>query len=51
MLAFQNDKSADVRKFLVGFMEEAWYDIICRKSKVIEKSNVKFPTVVIDAFM
>ena len=24
VLQFQNDKSADVRKFVVGFIEEAW---------------------------
>lgn len=25
MLAFQNDKSIEVRKFVIGFIEEAWY--------------------------
>ncbi len=24
MLAFQNDRSFDVKKFVVGFIEEAW---------------------------
>lgn len=24
MLAFQNDKSIEVRKFVIGFIEEAW---------------------------
>jgi symplekin len=24
VLGFQNDRSADVRKFIVGFIEEAW---------------------------
>lgn len=25
MMAFQSDRSVDVRKFVVGFLEEAWY--------------------------
>ena len=24
MMAFQSDRSVDVRKYVVGFMEEAW---------------------------
>ena len=25
IVAFQTDRSAEVRKYVVGFMEEAWY--------------------------
>ena len=27
MIAFQTDKSMEVRKFVIGFIEEAWYVI------------------------
>ena len=27
MIAFQQDSSAEVRKCVIGFMEEAWYEL------------------------
>lgn len=28
MIAFQQDSSAEVRKCVIGFMEEAWYELL-----------------------
>ena len=31
MLAFQSDKAQEVKKFIISFIEEAWYDTVNKK--------------------
>ena len=45
---FQQDRSADVRRFVVGFIEEAWYKdekqvVLCQIKKTLD-SIVKILT-------
>ena len=35
---FHQDKSQDVRKLVVGFIEEAWYNIIFLKESLVAYS-------------
>lgn len=44
MLAFQNDKATEVKKFVIGFIEAAWLELsICSSCFTLHISGFKIP--------